>query len=308
MFKDTIVEADRLAEEQAAGRTVRDVRAQVIERIVDGFRTQIGGVVNSLEGTSANLESTAGNLSGTATSTERQAEAAAQAAARTGINMQLVASATEELNASIGDVTQRVTSSMMTGIEKAVSDTRQTGEAIVDLSTSAESIGSIIGLITDIASQTNLLALNATIEAARAGDAGKGFAVVASEVKSLAKQTAVATEQITSRILHMRQATRLTVQGLSQITATIETVSTTAESIVDAVSQQRLATREIARNLQEIALSTEEMTRNSNGVSESARTNTKAVASVVGSTKEFSDKVDQLSVAVKSFIIEVQAA
>ena len=307
VFKNNIVEADKLAAEQADGRNAREARASRLEATVADFRSTVGNVVGHLGDTSKVLESTAQMLTGTASSTKEHANTAAEAATQMSRDMQSVSAATEQLTMSIGEITQRVGNSMQ-GIGKAVAEAKQTTDLINGLSQSAESIGSVIEIITNIAGQTNLLALNATIEAARAGDAGKGFAVVANEVKSLAKQTAVATDQITAQIAQIRQATAGTVDGIRRITTTIEHVNHVAESIADAVAQQSAATQEIGRTLQATTANTDAMTRSSGTVNAAARSNGDAVSQVLESTKTLSGHMNQLSTAVTSFISEVQAA
>src|SRR5581483_6402434 len=149
---------------------------------------------------------------------------------------------------------------------EATQQATRTNEQIQGLAEAAQRIGDVVKLITDIAGQTNLLALNATIEAARAGDAGKGFAVVASEVKSLANQTAKATEEIAAKIAEMQTATQESVGAVQGISQTIGRINEIATTIASAVGEQGAATKEIARNVQQASAGTNEVSSNIAGV------------------------------------------
>ncbi len=175
--------------------------------------------------------------------------------------MQTVAAAAEELSSSISEISRQVGQSAEIG-RKAVDEARHTNDDVQGLADAAQKIGDVVSLITDIAGQTNLLALNATIEAARAGDAGKGFAVVASEVKSLATQTAKATEEIATQIAGMQEATTSAVEAIKRI-GEIDEIAT---SIASAVEQQGAATQEISRNAQQAAAGTQEVNGNIGGL------------------------------------------
>jgi methyl-accepting chemotaxis protein len=165
-----------------------------------------------------------------------------------------------------------------------------------------------MGLIANIAGQTNLLALNATIEAARAGDAGKGFAVVASEVKSLATQTARATEEITGQISQIQTATRDAVEAIHGIAVTIEELSAIATAIAAAVEEQGAASAEIARNVQQTAQATQDVTVNISGVSRTSGQTGDAAGQVLGSAVGLSRQAETLSAEVHSFLAGVRAA
>ena len=180
--------------------------------------------------------------------------------------MQTVASAAEELSASISEIARQVAQSSEIA-DQAVQDANRTDSIVKTLADGAQKIGDVVGLISTIAGQTNLLALNATIEAARAGDAGKGFAVVASEVKSLANQTAKATEDISQQVAQIQVATKEAVTAIEAISQTIGEVSRIATAIAAAVEEQGAATQEIARNVHEAASGTQQVGTNIAGVS-----------------------------------------
>ncbi|WP_049974729.1 methyl-accepting chemotaxis protein [Azospirillum sp. B4] len=196
----------------------------------------------------------------------------------------------------------------METVNDAVTEARNTDEVVQTLSAGAERIGDVVRLIADIAAQTNLLALNATIEAARAGEAGKGFAVVASEVKSLATQTARATEEIGAQVTEIRQAATGAVGAIQAIAQRIQDISGIASAIAAAVEEQEASTHEIARNVQEAARGTEAVTTNIAGVSEAASSTGTAACQVQSSASLLARDSDSLKRVVSSFTTEMSAA
>jgi methyl-accepting chemotaxis protein len=296
-----------LQADQETARVAGDRRAASLNAAIQDFQGTVGGMVGRLTTASTELEATARVMSGTASQTDRQAAAVAEAAGEARAGVQTVASAAEELTASINEISQQVTRSARIS-EKAVDDARQTDLTVRALSDSAQKIGDVVGLITGIAGQTNLLALNATIEAARAGDAGKGFAVVASEVKSLAQQTAKATEEIGAQITQIQAATQEAVTAIQGITSTIAEVSAIATSLAAAVDQQGAATAEIARTVHQTAVSAERVTAHINEVSQAATDTGAAAGRVLGSAGVLSREATQLSDEVNGFVSRVRAA
>jgi methyl-accepting chemotaxis protein len=221
--------------------------------------------------------------------------------------VQTVAASAEELTASIREISQQVTQSAQIA-GQAVAEARRTDGIVRALSEGADKIGKVVDLITNIAGQTNLLALNATIEAARAGEAGRGFAVVASEVKSLAQQTAQATEEIGAQIAQVQRATGDAVEAIKGITATIEGVSSIAATIAAAVEEQGAATAEIARNVQQVSQSTQEVTTTITGVSQAAQEAGIAVTHVLGGASDVFNQAERLNAELESFLTTLQAA
>ena len=308
VFKDRMTRADELAAEQAALKQAAEAAQRAaMNRTADNFEAKVGGLVAILSSAATELKATAQGMSGTARQTTGQAATVASAAAAASAGVDGVAAAAEELTASIGEISRQVAhSSRIT--DQAVVDARRTDAVVHKLAQGAERIGHIVGLITNIAGQTNLLALNATIEAARAGDAGKGFAVVASEVKSLANQTAKATEEIGAQIAEIQVATHEAVEAIRAITRTIEEVSSISTSIVAAVEEQGSATAEIARNVQQTSRSTQDVTANIGGVSLAATETGGAADQVLSAAADLSRQADRLTSEVGGFIAEVRAA
>jgi methyl-accepting chemotaxis protein len=231
----------------------------------------------------------------------------AAASTQTSVNVQTVATATEELAVSVQEIGRQVAQSARIA-GQAVEDARQTDATVQALAAGAQKIGDVVTIIQDIANQTNLLALNATIEAARAGDAGKGFAVVASEVKALANQTGKATEEIGSQIVQIQDTTRQAVTAIQGIARTIGEINEIAASIASAVEQQNAATQEISRNVQQAAKGTQDVSNNIAGVKQAATETGVAATEVLGAAKDLSRQSGELRGEVDHFIADVQAA
>jgi methyl-accepting chemotaxis protein len=308
VFRDHMAETERLrnAQEEVKRQAAAGQKA-ALNRMADGFEGKIGGLVGLLSSGSAALKEAAQSLTATASQGRQQAAAVAAAAEEAGTGLHTVAAASEELTASIREISRQVAqSSKITG--KAVADAKHTDTIVHVLADSAEKIGAVVGLIANIASQTNLLALNATIEAARAGDAGKGFSVVASEVKNLASQTGKATEEIGTQITQIQAATKEAVEAIRGIVGTIEEVSAIATTIAAAVEEQGAATSEIARNVQQTAQAAHEVTTSITGVSQAASETGAAAGLVLTSASDLSKQADQLASEAHSFVQGVRAA
>ena len=307
VFKRNAIDADRLAAERQAEHAIKENRAARVEDLVQGFEEKVGRMARMLANASTELETTAQSMASNATQTDQQAMNVAAAAGETSAGVETVAVATEQLTSSIGEISRQVVNSAkMTG--KAAEDARRTDNVVHALSQAAHKIGEVVGLITSIAGQTNLLALNATIEAARAGDAGKGFAVVASEVKSLAQQTAQATQEISTQITHIQNSTIEAVDAIRGIVGLIEEVSAVATTIASALEEQGAATAEIARNVQQTATSTREVTQNIAGVSRAANDTGAAATQILGSASSLSRQAEDLSGELQVFATNVRTA
>ena len=307
VFRDAMQEAERLAAAQAAEQAMKLQRSQKLDGLVRNFEQKVGGMAGQLSSASTELEATATSMSEAAGQANRQASAVAEAAEETSGGVQTVAAAVEELTASIGEINRQVAQSASV-TARATEEMRRTDATVRALAGGAQRIGDVVGLISNIAGQTNLLALNATIEAARAGEAGKGFAVVASEVKSLASQTAKATEEISQQIAQIQQATQEAVTAIQGIGQTIDEVGAIAGSIATAVEEQGAATQEIARSVQKTAATTREVTRNISGVSQAAGQTGQAAGEVLDAARQVAQQAAELGSEVGGFVTAVRAA
>ena len=307
VFKDGLIEADRLAAVQAAEQEVKLRRAETIDGLIRGFEAQAAEALRTVAAAATELDSTAQTLSRTATETREQATTASAAAEQTNANVQTVASAAEEMSTSIREIGTLVTRS--TGIAgQAVAEAGRTNTTVRGLADAAQRIGAVVQLITNIAGQTNLLALNATIEAARAGEAGKGFAVVASEVKSLANQTAKATDEIAAQIAEIQEATGGAVKAIEGISGTISSINDISTSIAAAIEEQGAATAEISRNVQQAAVGTRQVSSTVSGVTLATGETGAAANQVLGAAGSLSQQAESLRRDVEHFLSAIKAA
>ncbi len=308
VFKDTMIETERLhAEQEALKRRAELDRREAMLTLAGRFETSVGGIVESVVASALELQTTSRSMASTSQETSQRSTTVAAASEQATQNVQTVASAAEELSASIREISQQVTLAG-TVIQQGVQQTIQSNSHVQGLAKAAEKIGEVVRIISDIAGQTNLLALNATIEAARAGDAGKGFAVVASEVKTLATQTAKATDEISAQIRMIQEATGLAVQSILGVTETIGRVNETAAAIAAAVEEQAAATQEISRNVVQAAQGTQEVSGNIVGVRQAAQQAGDEAAHVLASADGLSRTGEALKGQVAAFLQEVRAA
>lgn len=316
--KEAAAERQRQAEEkmkidqELARKSTEEARkaaekADFLTEITSQFDGQVNAVLASFASAAEEMQSSAQSLSATAEQTSQKATTVAAASEEASSNVQAVATATEEMSASIGEISRQIDESARIARE-AVQDSELANERVQGLAEAAKKIGEVIGLINDIASQTNLLALNATIEAARAGEAGKGFAVVATEVKSLADQTARATDDIESQISEIQAATNQAVEAIQGIGSTIGKVDAIAAAIATAMEQQRAATGEIAGSVQNAATGTQEVSTHIADVTVGASETGSAAANVLEATREMNDQTVVLRQAVDEFLEKVKVA
>jgi methyl-accepting chemotaxis protein len=303
-----IAKAERdAATQEAQNKASAAARRNELIRFADEFETTVGSIVANVSASAAQLESAAGTLTRTAETTESLSSQVAESSGKASSDMQSVAAATEELSASVNEIGRRVRGSNDIAVA-AVRQAEQTDSRIGKLSKAAQEIGDVVKLITAIAEQTNLLALNATIEAARAGDAGRGFAVVASEVKSLASQTAKATDEISNHISGMQGATQESVAAIKEIGGTIGKISEIASTIASAVEEQGSATQEIARSVQNVAKGTQAAADNVTQVNRGATETGSASEEVLNSARTLSTESTRLREELDRFMANIRAA
>jgi methyl-accepting chemotaxis protein len=308
VFKDNMIEATRLRGEQDVLKAQADAeRKLLLTRMADDFESGVRVSLDTLAGAATEMQATSKSMSATAGEASHQATTVAVVAEQASANVQTVAAATEELSSSVSEIGRQVTESTQIA-GQAVAEANRTNVTVQGLSAAAQKIGDVVKLISDIASQTNLLALNATIEAARAGEAGRGFAVVANEVKSLASQTAKATDEISAQVSAMQGATADAVQAIESIGRTIGAINEIASAISVAVEQQGAATREIARSVQEAAQGTGQVSSNISGVNQSADKTGAAANKVLSSAEQLSGQASTLRADVDRFVANIRAA
>lgn len=307
VFKEGLIEAERLRAEEEEKVKAQLIRTQKIEELNAAFEMSSGQAIETVSSAAEEMRATAETMSGTADRANEQATTVAAAAEQAAVNVQTVAAAAEELSASIGEINHQVTQST-TISQSAVEEANQASTQVGELVNAAQRIGEVVNMITDIAEQTNLLALNATIEAARAGDAGKGFAVVASEVKSLAGQTAKATDEISTQIADIQSSTEQASTAIGGISNVIGTISEISSAIAAAVEEQSAATQEIARNIEQAAAGTTEVTSSIVHVTQAADETRNAAGQVVEAAGELAGQATSLRDDVSTYLSNISAA
>ena len=292
-------EAGRLREEHARRALLRD--------LADGFEGSVGGIVNRVGQAVGSLQVSSGVMRSAVAGTAQRSSNVAGAAHQTAGNVDALATAAEELAATVDDISRQIIHA--TGMSAAaVTAATRTEETMSALAAAAARIGDVVGMVSMIAGQTNLLALNATIEAARAGEAGRGFAVVAAEVKGLANQTAKATDEIGQQVAAIHAATSGASREIQGIAGQILEMSRVTTSVSAAVEQQSATTREIVRSMTQASAGAGEVTANIAEVAVSAAEAGEAASSVAMATDELAGQSAQLRREVEQFLNNVRAA
>jgi methyl-accepting chemotaxis protein len=307
VFRDTMIERERLAAGETQAHRERENRGEAIAATITRFEFSVDQALAKVREAAQRLEITSTQLNSAADQVSAEARTAEERVGVAAGNVTSAAGAVEELAASIGEIAGQANRSTEVS-SRAVGDARRTVRTMSELGEAASRIGEVVGLIQAIAGQTNLLALNATIEAARAGDAGKGFAVVASEVKSLAGQTAKATEEIASQVGAIQSAVADAAQAIEQVNTIIEEISTIASTVAITVEEQHRAVASITEGVNRASLEArtgaEAMSRVA-GASSDARVTAADVKSLADT---LSVEAESLNREVHRFLADVQAA
>jgi methyl-accepting chemotaxis protein len=306
-FKQQAVDKLRIEEHERERNAGAAARQRAIESYVEEFERQVRQTLGQLNEASNEMRTTSAGLSEVSSQTNSRVKVAEKASGDASVSVESVASASQELSASIDDISRQA--SHAAGIaSRAVTRARETDGTVQGLAKTATGIGEVVGLINSIAAQTNLLALNATIEAARAGEAGRGFAVVASEVKSLASQTAKATDDISEQIADIQRVAGEAIEAIKAIGGIISEVNEVATAIAAAVEEQGAATQEISRNTQHAAQGTRNVSENITGVKADADAAAAAAQNVKHASETLETQSLQLSNQVTEFLHNIRAA
>jgi methyl-accepting chemotaxis protein len=307
VFRDTMIERARLAESQTETDRQREQRGEKIAAIIGRFESSVAKALAKVRDAASRLERTSTEVHAAADSVSGEARTAEEKVGVTSGNVASAASSVEELAASISGIAEQAKRSTAVAA-RAVKEARRTAQTMSALGEAATHIGEVLGLIQAIAGQTNLLALNATIEASRAGDAGRGFAVVASEVKSLAGQTANATEEIASQVGAIQSAVADAAQAIEEVNEIIEEISTISSTVADTVEEQNHAVSAISNGVHrasdEARGGAEAMTRVASASSDARIT----AADVKTLADALALEAERLNAEVRRFLDDVQAA
>jgi methyl-accepting chemotaxis protein len=307
VFRDTMLERERLAANQSAANREREQRGERIAATITRFEMSVDKALAKVREASHRLEVTSTQLNSAADEVSAEARTAGERVGVASGNVTAAAGSVEELAASIGEIAEQATRSTEVA-SRAVKDARRTVHAMSELGSAATRIGEVVGLIQAIAGQTNLLALNATIEAARAGEAGRGFAVVASEVKSLAGQTAKATEEIAGQVGAIQSAVADAAQAIEQVNHIIAEISTIASTVATTVEEQNRAVAEIAEGVHRASSEAQGGAEAMGRVAGAAKDARAAAADVKSLADTLSLEAESLNHEVHRFLADVQAA
>jgi methyl-accepting chemotaxis protein len=307
VFQDAIRRNGELNKTVLADAAARTQRQQWIATEIDRFGTEIEASLSELGRLFEHMLAASTQLTEAADLASAKTAGAAQASGEASSNVRDIASAADELAASVSEIDRQVAQSNAIA-SKAVSEAARTNDAVRELDEAGRRIGDVIKLITDIAEQTNLLALNATIEAARAGEAGRGFAVVAGEVKALSSQTAKATDEIGAQIAAMQGATQRSIQAIAGIERTIREIGEISGAIATAVTEQGAATQEIARSVEVAACRTNDTVGEVVRVGEATENTRTSATSVKTVANDLAAAAGKIRAQVDQFFRKLRAA
>jgi len=300
---DDITERQK-AERLSIAHAEQEARRAQIDDAILAFREGVEAVLATVEDSAAEMNMIATDLSASSRETATRATSAVQSSNEASANVQSAAGMAEELLASIAEINQSLNHA--TALTRtAASDAAVTNGQIGGLSTAAQEIGDVVNLIRNIAGQTNLLALNATIEAARAGEAGRGFAVVASEVKSLAVQTAKATEQIAGQIAAVQESTLAVVDAIRRNASRMTEIDACTSSVAAALEEQNAATGAISRNVTSAAGGTKQVAAILDQVAGAVARDGSSAVSVLNASKCVAVAASDLKSKVETFLGKV---
>ncbi|MES0883779.1 methyl-accepting chemotaxis protein [Roseibium sp. SCP14] len=308
VFRTNAVRTRELEEEQQeqSARAEQEKRA-LMESLADQFDASVGAIVQRVSDAAVSLDQSAATMSRVSENTSERAENAANASAQTTENVSVVASAAEEMTASISEINEQVIRASEAS-RNAAQDVSQTASQMDMLANMADKIGEVVSMISDIAEQTNLLALNATIESARAGEAGKGFAVVASEVKALASETAKATESISELVTEIQAETKTAVGSIGKIGDVIRDLEHSSTAIASAMEEQGATTQSVAENVAQAATGTRDVSDSIQVVKNASVEASEATHQVRSSIDELTHQSNTLREEVGRFLNQIRAA
>lgn len=306
VFKQSLAESEqmRTEREEADKRSEEERRAMQLT-LADKFSDTVATICDSVQTAATDVQNSAETMVDGTSGTMQRSTTIAGSVQQASASVKAVVETTDQLRNSVSEISQQSAESSKVAAT-AVGEAQRTNERVQGLSAAAEKIGEVVNLISDIAEQTNLLALNATIEAARAGESGKGFAVVANEVKSLANQTAKATDDISSQVASIQAATHEAAKAIDEISATIGSMNEISQGINTAVERQSGMTEEISRNVQAAMDSTSQVTSVVEDVNKAAQESNSSSQNLLDASKDLSSQIANLNDQAQSYLSEIR--